>query len=230
MKQRPFSDVRQSMRTNVLLQRPKVGAVIQATRSLREEGFAYTPMYHDDHGVKEIFQDWEKVERTQTANRERIARKRAVRRQDFVATNRSALRGGCVTAKEFREFKKGHAILVRAEENFDAADDEYNKVVRRALVHGITTPVSTEMRETLTWQAGRDAVERARSRQATRHLPSVEIVKRRSWQGVKLTKGARGETVKGSPPRTHGDDYKIPRFRDIGRYAIDDTCPASTSP
>jgi hypothetical protein len=218
------------MRTNVLLQRPKVGQVAQTTRTLPEEDFAYTPMKHDNYGVKEIFQDWEKREREQTAKRERSARRRTCHRQDFVATNRSALRAGCVNAKEFRDFKKSHEILVKPEENFDAADDAYNKVVRRQMVHGIPTPVTTEMRDTLTWQYGRDAVERGRSRQTKRHLATTTKVQRTLSQGVKYTKATRGETVKPLPPTTYGDEFKIARFRDIGRYAIDDTCPARPRP
>jgi hypothetical protein len=230
MKQRPFSDMRLSMRTNVLLQHPKIGKVIQATRQLPDEDFAYTPMDHDDYGVKEIFQEWEKRERQQTAKREKSARRRTCHRQDFVATNRSAVRSGCVNAKEFRDFKKRHEILVKPEENYDAADDAYNKVVRKHMVHGIPTPVTTEMRDTLTWQYGRDAVERARMRQTKRHLPTDDNLKRRVNQGGKYTKATRGETVKPPPPLTYGDTYKIARFRDIGHYAIDDFCPAKPRP
>jgi hypothetical protein len=98
------------MRTNVILQRPKVGQVMPPTRNLPDEDFAYTPRKHDNHGVKEIFQEWEQREREQTAKRERSARRRTCHRQDYVATNRCALRAGCVTAKEFRDFKKKHEI------------------------------------------------------------------------------------------------------------------------
>jgi hypothetical protein len=226
MKQRPFSDTRPSMRTNVLFQRPKLERVRQPIRNLPGEDFAHTPRFHDDHGVKEIFQEWDKREREQTAKRERSARRRICRRQDFVATNRSALRAGCVTAKEFRDFKKSHEILVKPEENYDAANDAYNKVVRRNMVHGIQTPVSTEMLETITWQAGRDAVERGRARQAKRHAPAAGNAKKRISRGVKRTKAARGETVKAAPPQTYGDAFKIARFSNIDHYAIDDTCPA----
>jgi hypothetical protein len=176
--------------------------------------------------VKEIFQEWDKLEREQRAKRERSARRRISRRQDFVATNRCALRAGCVTAKEFRDFKKRHEILVRPEENYDAANDAYNRVVRREMIHGITTPVSTEMLETITWQAGRDAVERGRARQAKRHGSPAGIGKKKIRDGVKRTKAARGETVKPPPSQTYGDAFKIARFRDIDHYAIDDTCPA----
>jgi hypothetical protein len=226
MKERPFCDARPSMRTNVLLQKPKLEKGTRPTRDLPPEDFAFTPRYHDSYGVKEIFQEWTKREREEAAKRERSARRRTCDRQDFVQTNRSALRAGCVNAKEFREFKKSHEILVKPEENFDAADDEYNRAVRRNMVHGITTPVSTEMKETITWQAGREAVERARARQARRHRGTVSALKKRPMEGVKLTKAARGHMVKPPPPLTYADTFKLARFRNIDHWAIDDTCPA----
>jgi hypothetical protein len=131
-----------------------------------------------------------------------------------------------VTAKEFREFKKRHKILVKPEENFDAEDDAYNRVIHRNMVHGVQTPVNTEMRDTITWQYGRDAVERARERQVRRHSPSGDTMKKRRHRPVKYTKAARGETVKPPPPQTYGDSFKINRFEQVGRYAIDDSCPA----
>jgi hypothetical protein len=144
-------------------------------------------------------------------------------RQDFIATNRAALRSGCVTAREFRDYKKRHTILTKPEANYDAEDDEYNKNVRRSMIHGMPTPVTTDMKDTLTWQYGRDAVERGRERQTIRHLPSIDGNKSRVISGaVKLTKAARGETVKPPPPLTFGDTYKMRRFLEIDRYAIDD--------
>jgi hypothetical protein len=223
MKQRPFADQRVSMRTNVLLQRPKVGQVIRTTRTLPADEFAYTPMRHDGYGVKEIFSEWEQTCNPRPSTREASARHRTYSRQDFVATNRAALRGGCISAKEFREFKKKHEILVKPEENYDAEDDEYNKIVRRNTVHGIATPVNTEMAATLTWQYGREAVERARSKQTLRHMPTTVLLKRRAVHGIKPTRASRGETVKPPPPPTVADMFKMKRFLAINRYAIDDT-------
>jgi nucleoid-associated protein YgaU len=204
------------MRTNVLLQRPKIGKVIQTTRSLPGDDFAYNPKPHDDHGVREIFQHWATLDRPQTTDREVQARHRPP--QDFVATNRAAIRAGCQTAKEFRDFKKAHEILVRPEENFDEADDSYNRRVRQEMIHGIPTPVTTEMQRTLTWQFGRDAVERAKERR----LPPLEATKGIRFHGPKWNKAARGETVKQPPPATYADNFKMKRFLAINRYAIDD--------
>jgi hypothetical protein len=155
--------------------------------------------------------------------RDMASRRHASARQDFITTNRMALRSGCVTAREFRDYKKRHTIFTKPEYNYDAEDDEYNKNVRKSMVHGIPTPVTTDMKDTLTWQFGRDAVERARERQTTRHLPPIDGHKPRAISGaVKLTKAARGETVKPPPPLTFGDTYKMRRFLAINRYAIDD--------
>jgi hypothetical protein len=214
------------MRANVILQRPKVGRAMPTTRALPDDDFAHTPRYHDDHGVREIFQNFATLDLAQTGARDLSSRRHASARQDFVATNRSALRAGCVTPKEFRDYKKRHTILTRAEANYDAEDDEYNRNVRLSMVHGIPTPVTTDMRDTLTWQFGRDAVERGRERQTVRHLPPIDGHKPRALIGtVKLTKAARGETVKPPPPATYGDGFKMARFRAINRYAIDDFGP-----
>jgi hypothetical protein len=227
MKQRPFWDQRPSMSTNVLLQHPKLGQVIQTTRSLPDEQFAHTPRYRDDHGVREIFQNWATLEQPSLSARDHSARRHTSVRQDFVATNRAALRAGCVTAGEFRDFKKRHTILTKSELNLDAEDDAYDREVRRAMIHGTPTPVATEIRDTLTWQFGREAVDRARERQTMRQsIPAESLKPKVASARVRWTKAARGEAVKPESPATIADTFKIRRFAEIGRYAIDDTCPA----
>jgi hypothetical protein len=69
---------------------------------------------------------------------------------------------GCVTAREFRDYLKLDTIPTRTEGNSDAEDDEYNRNVRRDLVHGVATPVTTEMKRIRTWKIGREAIDRAR--------------------------------------------------------------------
>jgi hypothetical protein len=209
------------MKTNVLLQKPKLGKIIQTTRNLPPDEFAYTPMFHDPYGVKEIMYNWETLERPKPRSKSVDARH--LPRQDFVATNRAAIRGGCVTAHEFRDFKKKHKILVKPEENYDAEEEEFRKVTIRNMTHGIGTPVSTEMKDSLTWRYGREAVERARSRQIRRHTPKATDLKKRVNHGIKLTRASRGETVKPPPAPTVADTFKMQRFLAIDRYAIDDT-------
>jgi hypothetical protein len=215
MKQRPFCDQRPTMKTNVLLQRPKVGKVIKTTRTLPPDEFAYTPQFHDPYGVREIFQHWETLERPSTTSRLVAARHRP--RQDFVATNRSAIRNGCVTAHEFRDFKKKHEILVKPEENYDAEEEQFREVTIRNMTHGKSTPVSTEMKGCLTWQFGREAIDRARSRQTVRHTPRALDLKKRVNHGIKMTRASRGETVKPPPAPTVADTFKIQRYVDVNR-------------
>jgi hypothetical protein len=208
------------MKTNVLLLRPKVGKVIQTTRNLPAEEFAYTPQYHDSYGVKEIFEGWAELERPSTTNRIVAARHRA--RQDFVATNRAAIRSGCVSSHDFRDFKKKHAILVKPEENYDAVEESYRSTRIRSLVHGISTPVSTDMKAVMTWQYGRDAIEKGRQKQTIRHMPQADDLKSRVNHGIKPTRASRGHTFKPLQPPTVADTFKISRFLAINRYAIDD--------
>jgi hypothetical protein len=220
MKQRPFCDMRASMKTNVLLLRPKVGKVMQPTRNLPPDEFAYTPQYHDSYGVREIFQGWAELERPSTTSRIVAARHRAP--QDFVATNRAAIRSGCVSAHDFRDFKKKHEILVKPEENYDAEEECFRSTQIRSMVHGISTPVSTDMKAVMTWQYGRDAIERGRQRQSLRHLPKAGDLKNRVNHGIKPTRASRGHTLKPAGPPTVADTFKISRFLAIKRYAIDD--------
>jgi hypothetical protein len=207
------------MRTNVLLQRPKVGRALATTRDLPPEEYAYTAQPHDGYGMKEIFAEWEDTCRPQT---EPSGRRRVGARQDYVATNRAALRSGCISAREFREFRKKHEILVRPEENFDTEDEEYNRAVRRAMVHGMPTPAESEMRNTLTWQGGRGALDRARDRQTARSLDTASRPAR-GIGAVRQTRASRGHTVKPPPPPTQAETFKMKRFLAIDRYAIDDT-------
>jgi hypothetical protein len=223
MKQRPFCDQRPSMRTNVLLRRPKDGEVIRVTRDLPPADFAYTPQKHDGYGVREIFAEWEQNSNPLPSTREIAARRRTCSRQDFIATNRAALKAGSVTAREFREFKKSHEILVNPDENYDVAVDQYNKTVRQNMVHGKPTPVISQIRDCLTWQGGREEVEKGRRRQARRHAPSTKKMRKRINHGVTPTRASRGHTVKPPAPPTHGDMFKIKRFENIDHYAIDDT-------
>ena len=219
MKHRPFCDMRASMKTNCLLQRPKVGRTIQSTQDLPPDDFAYGKVYHQDYGVKELLSEWRQLN-SYTANRRR--NKHAHERQDFVATNRAAVRSGCISAHEFRDFKKKHRILVKPEENLAAAEDEYNAVIRRNMVHGIPTPVNSEMKDCLTYKFCRDAVERARQKQTIRHMPKEDELRRKANHGVQPTRASRGHTVKPPEEPSYADTFKMKRFLAIDHYAIDD--------
>ena len=142
-------------------------------------------------------------------------------RRDFVATNKAALKAGCVNAKEYREFHKSCRINVKPEENLKAAADEYARALHRAMVHGIPTPVSSEMKDCLTWQGYREAKERAvRKREVQAARKQVKDAMRP--KGPRHTRASRGHTRKPDPPPSYADTYKIPRFRDIKGYKIDD--------
>jgi hypothetical protein len=220
MKHRPFCDTRASMQSNVLLQRPKVGRAAPTTRSLPSDDFAYTPQRHDGYGVREIFQGWEELERPSTTSRAVAARHRAP--QDFPATNRAALRSGCVTSHEFRDFKKTHRILVKPQENYDAVEEEYRKDTIRGMTHGVLTPVSTDMKNVMTWQPGREALEKAKQKQTMRNSPKPDELRRKANHGIRPTRASIGHTVQPPSPPTRADTFKMKRFLDIDRYAIDD--------
>ncbi|OHS99725.1 hypothetical protein TRFO_33804 [Tritrichomonas foetus] len=140
---------------------------------------------------------------------------------DFIETNRQALRAGCVTASEYRDFKEKNDIFVKPEENFQVQEDEFLRYKQRQMVHGIPTPVSTEMKECLTWQGYKDAKAKALAR---REVQKARKAKKAAVKpkGIRHTRASRGESYKPDPPPSYADTYKIPRFRDIDRYAIVD--------
>lgn len=142
-------------------------------------------------------------------------------RRDFVATNKAALKAGCVNSKEYREFQKSVRINVKPEENLKAAEDEFARAQHRAMVHGIPTPVSSEMKDCLTWQGYREAKERA---VRMREIKAARKEARQAMRpkGVRHTRASRGHTYKPDPPPTYAETYKIPRYRDIQGYKIDD--------
>ena len=222
MKQRPFCDQRPSMAKNPLLQRPKIGRTIKSTHDLPDEDFRYGKVYHDDFGVKDCLSQWQQI-RPPTSRKSLKNQNSSFKvRQDFIATNKAALRAGCVSAKEYREFKLRNEILVKPEENLAAEEDAYNKTVRRSMRHGIATPVSSEMKDCLTYKFGRDAVELARQRQEIRHRPRTALVVSRSKHEVQATRASIGESVKPEVPPSYADTFKMKRFLAIDHCAIQD--------
>jgi hypothetical protein len=222
LKHRPFCDRRMSMKTNVLLQRPKVGRGCPTTQELPSEDFRYGIVHHDGWGVKEIFAEWDAATRPTLSTRSLADRRRIYSHQDFVATNRAAVRAGCISAREFREFKKKHEILVKPEENSAAEDDAHNAIVRRSMTHGKSTIVKSEMKDCLTWQSGRDAVDKARGKQTIRHQPTIFEIKRKTNHGIKPTRASRGHTVKAREGPSLAETFKMKKFLDVEGYAIDD--------
>lgn len=222
MKQRPFCDQRPSMAKNPLLQRPKIGRTIKSTHDLPDEDFRYGKVYHDDFGVKECLTQWQQINRLPTARKSSRKKNSFTAKQDFIATNKAALKAGCVSAKEYREFKLKNEIFVKPEENFSAEEDAYNKVLRRSMTHGIATPVSSEMKDCLTYKFGRDAVEFARKKQEIRHRPKTAIVVSRSNHVTLPTRATIGESVKPEVPPSYADTFKMKRFLAIDHYAIKD--------
>ena len=145
-------------------------------------------------------------------------------KRDFIATNKAALKAGCVTSREYREFQKNHRINVKPEENLALAEDEFARMLHRAMVHGIPTPVTSEMKECLTGQGYRDAKAKALRRREIRAARKEAKASLKSDR-KRYTRAARGQTCKPDTPPSYADTYKIPRFRDIEGYAIDDKWP-----
>lgn len=140
---------------------------------------------------------------------------------DFVKMNKMALKAGCVTAKEFREFQESNPMTVQPEENFKPQEDEFHRYRTRQMVHGIPTPPLTGVKDCLNWAGYKEAKERALQR---RELQKMKKDRQDAMKpkGVRYTRAARGHSHKPDPPPSYADTFKIKRFRDIDHYAIDD--------
>lgn len=149
------------------------------------------------------------------------AKKEAPGKKDFVATNKAALKAGCVTARDFREFQKNTHICVKPEENLAVAEDEFARAVHRSMVHGRPNHVKSEIKDCLTWQGYKEAKEKAIQ---TREVKSARRQVKASMKprGIRHTRASRGHTHKPEAPPSYADTFKIKRFRDIEGYAIED--------
>lgn len=243
IKQRPFCDQRPSMKTNVLLSRHKVGKRDAPTYELPDDDYAYGEMKHDNYGVRDIFANYARLNSfakrdeldgygaaPSTARRTKRTASRSPSptfktKRDFVATNKAALQDGCVTAREFDEFRKDHMIPVKPKINGNQTEDEMLHYKQRQMVHGVQYHIDNEMKKCLEYQYGRDAVEKARKSQERRVAresdPKYQMNNARSRR-LLPNKATIGHSVKPDPQPTYAETFKISRFRDIGRYAIND--------
>lgn len=225
MKQRAYCDVRPSMAKNVLLVRNKVGHQTPSTRDLPDIEFRYGIKSKPGEGVKEMFANWEKLEKAGYASSGNSEFKP---REDFVATNKSAVRHGCRTAKEFREWQLKHPIMEKPE-NMDSGIESREAFSKRVkgMVHGIATPVTSEMKDCLTYKYCRDAKARAlakRERDAKmRKELGIKLSKQATMaRASRPTRASRGHTyIAYKPPKT-AETFKMQRFLDIDKCAIVD--------
>lgn len=228
MKPRAFVDMRPSMLKNPLLSRHKVGRAPPSTHDLPPEDFRYGIRSKFGDGVREMFQNWEKVENPVTQNQKTSRRSTDFRpSNDYIATNRAAIRHGCRTAKEFREFQQNHPILKKPE-NSDGAMESKGEFHTRVInmVHGIPTPVTSEMKECLTWKFGRDAKEAALARQtmqaSLRSTMTSSSRRTTMARASRPTRASVGHTKVAYKPPRESDTFKMKQFTDIDHYAIVD--------
>ena len=224
MKPRAFCDVRPSMAKNPLLVRNKIGHAAPSTQDLPGPDFRYGKRSKSEAGVKEMFENWAKLEQAPVTTRRKSE---FVPTQDFIATNRAALRHGCRTAKEFRDYQINHAIMKKAEisdANLESKEAFHRRVT--GMVHGISTPVSSEMKDCLTWKFGREAKERALARREY-ELKSTKHQIRQSKKTTlarasRATRASRGHTYVAYKQPKESDTFKIKKYAEIDHYAIDD--------
>lgn len=94
------------------------------------------------------------------------------------------------------------------------------------MTHGMPTPVTSEMKDCLTWKFGRDAKERAlakRQMEASMRTRSSSTSRRATLtRASRPTRASVGHTKVAYVPPKESDTFKIKRFADIDHYAIVD--------
>lgn len=225
MKPRPFIDYRPSMAKDPLLQRPKVGRAIRSTQDLPDEDFRYGKVYHQDYGVKEIFENYGKQQNgRQHAASTRNIKKCSSPRINYVALNRMAVHDGCTNAKEFRKFQVAHHVYVHPEEKTSELGDIVTRDIHKSMTHGIATPVTSEMKDCLTYKYGREAKENAIKEKELRQRTTTPKVSRRATlaSGARPTRASKGHSHKQVEVDDHVKSFKMKRFLAIDHCAIQD--------
>ena len=225
VKQRPFCDRRASMSSNYLLQKVKVGKVPPAPYPLPDEDYAYGVCYHDDHGVKEIFDNYRLMSLHPPRSKSKSRSASVMKRNDYTATHKAALNAGMVTPREFNEYFTNHMISKAPDVSVNYVEDQEHQMKVRNMVHGVQYHIEKEMRKCLEYEYGRMAVEKAREKQRKR-MEALEDPKNKNNKAylrrLLTTKASRGHAVKPQLPPTPAETFKMKRFLAIDHYAIED--------
>lgn len=226
----PFSDHRPSMDRNVLLVTHPVGHAAKSTHTLPDSDFRYGIRTTSNGSVKDCLSGWDTEEDKLSwkfISRSEIpeSARRFHGKQDFIATNKLALKDGCVTSRDFREFKEANRdIIVKLDDNGEF-EREYNRRVRiKNMRHGIPTPLKSEISDCLTYRPLHEAIARAwRKKEIQNEIRKARKKAKPTFQTAsRSTKASRGHTFKGAPPPTLADTFKLKRFTDITRHKIVD--------
>ena len=222
-----FSDYRPSMSKNPLLVQGDVGHTTPSTQDLPGPDYRYGIRSKHSSSVAECFSNYGlddnddddiPVERCLSARRPRKEK------QDYIATNKAALRAGCRTAREFRDYKLEHDIPIKQEVKTTAAEKiAFHRKVSN-MTHGDRTVIVDEMKDCMTYKTLNDAIVKAIA-DRQKNIEKAKRIKAKKPNlvtGTRSTNASRGHTYKPPPPPTEAQTFKMKRFRDINRYAIDD--------
>ena len=143
---------------------------------------------------------------------------------DFIETNKQALECGCITARDFREFREENYIPVKQNQRVSKKKQIQHERKVKNMVHGVSTPYVEEMKDCLTYKTLNDALERAvRDKELNKEKARLRKQSKPTFKTAsRATKASRGHTFKPAPPPTEADTFKMKRFKNIRGYAIDD--------
>lgn len=212
------------MSKNILLVQGEVGKVTPATYNLPSEDFRYGIRTKSNGSVADCFKCYDTEDEPCVQERCLTSRRQKKAKVDYIATNKKALKSGCLTARDFREFKESHTIPVRQIERNSELEREVHQKKIDDMVHGIKTPVVEEIKDCMTYKTLNDSMTRAIQNKAANEEKArrKKAMKPNLRTGTRSTKASRGHTFKPAPPPSEADTFKIKRFREIQGYAIDD--------
>lgn len=144
--------------------------------------------------------------------------------RDFISTNKAALDAGCVTARDFREFKEENYIAKKQKTKTGQLAKEKHEAKVRNMVHGVSTPVVSEIKDCLTYRTLNEALDRAvRTRELQVEKAKAKSARRPTFKKAgRSTRASRGHTVKPAPPPSEAETFKMKRFKNIDHYKIVD--------
>ncbi|EAY15222.1 hypothetical protein TVAG_202160 [Trichomonas vaginalis G3] len=216
-----YRDYRPSMAKNALLVHGDIARATPSTHNLPPENYVYGIKSKKEAGVKEMFDNWAALEnQPQSARRDKEFKPK----QDYIATNRSAVKHGCITSREFREYQIEHPIMQKQKvfaPNSETPEAFHNRVSQ--MVHGKATPTFSEMDDCMHFKTGRaleqKAWEKKRAEQERRSLDqSKGTIAQRSHRPTKASIGHQYVAKEPNPV----DSFKMKRFLAINRCSVVD--------
>lgn len=221
MDNKAYRDYRPSMSKNALIVEAEIARAKPSTHNLPGESYVYGIKSKKEAGVKEMFDNWAAIENQPMSSRRP---KESQLKQDFIATNRSAVNHGCITSRQFRDYQVQHPIMQKIITHApDQETPEQFKARVAQMTHGIATPTWSEMDDCMHFKTARELEQQAwaRKRAAQEKLAKDKYKGSIAQRAARPTKASIGHTFVEKDPSPI-DSFKMKRFLAIDRHVVVD--------